>query len=588
MPSRSTDPVQQKLRDRKAAWNKQVSLFISKLIAYKKGVNGRGDTKFSLPVSKIHEPFPPVMASALKQLTSDYQKLATEAAAILEQQNDYSKNRKKNASDETNLIANAGKISRFWAYVKSPFLNEEFKKHRISLLRAMSEVESDLKEMQELLVSKDLESIKKSKEIFDKMGRNLAFIRKSIDYIKSLQTKAVEQQPELKSQVAQKPATVIPALTPPQAAKPQPKVETHYNKPDDSDFDKEENDWTFKDKSDAFKEVVRKFMPKFNVIKHDTLTYIHKTQITPMGLGAKEVQSLFASVIDFDKDKDFLPPQEAATAIGSILTSYSNLLETLSNKKNRRFNSFEEWVQINRPDVFQEINKKRENLNNKPGTIISDVSEIEPSKPQQPLIVDDKKDPVSDKTEVQVEKKKDTDIKQPEPEKSSSNQQLDINLEKDLAGNDNSKQIAPTDEGKVPTFDSDLVFQDKKVIDFNKKKKELEDKKSSYNVNVKTANFATKWLKKQLHKLSPFDKTSPYRLDAFDKAEVAISYSQEIMSDLEQELDISVLDSKVSSLEVKIKEMQKILMILMSLLDSKNRSSKKDFLKDFFEISDYK
>ena len=52
---KSSDPVQQALRDKKSAWNKKVSLFIDNVINLKKLMNGM-PSKFFMEKSKITEP----------------------------------------------------------------------------------------------------------------------------------------------------------------------------------------------------------------------------------------------------------------------------------------------------------------------------------------------------------------------------------------------------------------------------------------------------------------------------------------------------------------------------------------------------
>ena len=76
MPGKSKDVVQQKIRDDKSSWNHDVSHFISKMIAFKRGINGRGDTKYNLPISKIQDSFVASIPQTLSQLTAEYEKLS--------------------------------------------------------------------------------------------------------------------------------------------------------------------------------------------------------------------------------------------------------------------------------------------------------------------------------------------------------------------------------------------------------------------------------------------------------------------------------------------------------------------------------
>jgi hypothetical protein len=93
--AKSTDPVQQALRDHKKRWNAAAKEFIKRLIAFKKSVNGRGDPAYNLPTSNIKDPLPGEVATFLNEITSNFQQLAEEAAQIEQEQSLYSQNRRK-------------------------------------------------------------------------------------------------------------------------------------------------------------------------------------------------------------------------------------------------------------------------------------------------------------------------------------------------------------------------------------------------------------------------------------------------------------------------------------------------------------
>jgi hypothetical protein len=117
---RSQDSEQEKLRQAKDEWNKEVSSVISKLIGFKKGINGRGDKTLGISPVSIKDPFPSQMASALSDLASSYSKIIDHAKKIMDQQHYYSehRNKPKNASEEYNLVSEAlwpfDKIKNFW------------------------------------------------------------------------------------------------------------------------------------------------------------------------------------------------------------------------------------------------------------------------------------------------------------------------------------------------------------------------------------------------------------------------------------------------------------------------------------------
>lgn len=91
----STDPNQNALRKSKDDWNHAASLFISKVIAFKRAMNGRGDAHFGLPTGKIQDPLPSQVTSFLSTLSSDFEHLASEALKIEEEQKHYSETRRK-------------------------------------------------------------------------------------------------------------------------------------------------------------------------------------------------------------------------------------------------------------------------------------------------------------------------------------------------------------------------------------------------------------------------------------------------------------------------------------------------------------
>lgn len=98
----STDPVQERLREDKAKWNKEVSLFVNDLIHLKKMMNG-WPSKFHMERSFIKDPIPADPATIIGSLAGDFNELAQKGSAIVEEQLNYSKNRKKRQMKQMNL-----------------------------------------------------------------------------------------------------------------------------------------------------------------------------------------------------------------------------------------------------------------------------------------------------------------------------------------------------------------------------------------------------------------------------------------------------------------------------------------------------
>lgn len=93
----SKDPQQQKLRDMKKKWNAATSAFISRMIGFKQGINGRGSSTYQLPPSNIKNPLPQEIINFLSELTREFTNLAEEANRIAEEQKHYSETRRKPA-----------------------------------------------------------------------------------------------------------------------------------------------------------------------------------------------------------------------------------------------------------------------------------------------------------------------------------------------------------------------------------------------------------------------------------------------------------------------------------------------------------
>jgi hypothetical protein len=89
----SADPVQEKLRQDKALWNKGVSAFIANLINLKKTMNG-SPSKYFKERSKIVQPIPANPAAIIDSLAGSFQELAQQGSAIVQEQLAYSKNRR--------------------------------------------------------------------------------------------------------------------------------------------------------------------------------------------------------------------------------------------------------------------------------------------------------------------------------------------------------------------------------------------------------------------------------------------------------------------------------------------------------------
>src|ERR1700678_1249493 len=88
------DAVQQKLRRNKASLNKETSIFINNLINFKKLMNGAPNLFFK-EKSKIINPIPADPATIIGSLAGDFQDIVSKSNAIIQEQINYSKNRRQ-------------------------------------------------------------------------------------------------------------------------------------------------------------------------------------------------------------------------------------------------------------------------------------------------------------------------------------------------------------------------------------------------------------------------------------------------------------------------------------------------------------
>lgn len=98
----STDPNQERLRQNKALWNKEVSSFINDLIHFKKTMNG-WPSKFFKERSRITSPVPADPATIIGSLAGDFQELVNKGNSVIQEQLEYAKNRRQKQPKQLNL-----------------------------------------------------------------------------------------------------------------------------------------------------------------------------------------------------------------------------------------------------------------------------------------------------------------------------------------------------------------------------------------------------------------------------------------------------------------------------------------------------
>lgn len=212
----SLDPVQEKLRQSKKLWNKEVSSFIDDVIHFKKMVNGQ-PSKFFKEKSTIKEPIPADPVTIIGVLSNDFNDLAQKASAIAQQQASYSKTRRKkqpkqvinpsaqstapvtNTTDlSKQLSAAAGEfellvlasnpVSRFFARILNPAIGKSpaarIRKYRMSLLNSSADIYKNLKKLQADVVGSSPESIFVTSKVFSRVEENWNFLLKGFETFK--------------------------------------------------------------------------------------------------------------------------------------------------------------------------------------------------------------------------------------------------------------------------------------------------------------------------------------------------------------------------------------------------------------------
>jgi hypothetical protein len=98
----SMDPAQERLRQNKAIWNKEVSTFINDLIHFKKTMNG-WPSKFFKERSRITQPIPADPATIIGSLAGDFQEIVQKGNSLIQEQINYTKNRRQKQPKQLNL-----------------------------------------------------------------------------------------------------------------------------------------------------------------------------------------------------------------------------------------------------------------------------------------------------------------------------------------------------------------------------------------------------------------------------------------------------------------------------------------------------
>lgn len=231
----SADPVQEKLRQNKALWNKDVSAFVNDLIHLKKMMNG-WPSKFFKERSRITEPVPADPATIIGSLAADFQDIAQRGNALVQEQLAYSKNRKKKqpkaptapetpatpatpatppapatpppgtpdlskqlaAFEQKYSLVSEGSnpVTRFFARLLNPTIGvgeaARIRRYRMSLLNACAKSYKDLGKLQVEIVKSSTASIATSNQLLHKAWNDWILVAKGFTTYKLNMPKVVE------------------------------------------------------------------------------------------------------------------------------------------------------------------------------------------------------------------------------------------------------------------------------------------------------------------------------------------------------------------------------------------------------------
>ena len=219
----SADPVQEKLRQNKALWNKDVSNFINDLINFKKTMNG-APSKFFPEKGNIKEPIPADPATIVGVLANDFQEIAQKGNAIVSEQLNYSKNRRKSqpkapqatgttptepsptspvpatGPDLTTQLAafeqkygliaeGSNPITRFFTRIFNPTVGfgdaAELRRARMAMLNKCADAHYKLEKFQVLVVKSSKDSIPNAYKKLEQAGHDWNLVSRAYNIYKS-------------------------------------------------------------------------------------------------------------------------------------------------------------------------------------------------------------------------------------------------------------------------------------------------------------------------------------------------------------------------------------------------------------------
>lgn len=204
--SHSADPAQEKLRENKSIWNQAASNLITKMIAFKQGLNGWENPYFGIPESNIKDPLPSQVGQMLHDLANEYSALVNGAERIIQEQEQYSQTRLQPMNRTASWWG-----GRWW---KSNITHRGTgeKKYIKNMIRTCLSLKDKLIEVESLVTSSDPNSIPKIVRVASSFGIGpWQNIMQDLDNYAKLHNK-VRKDPNETEDVENKPSPPDPRL----------------------------------------------------------------------------------------------------------------------------------------------------------------------------------------------------------------------------------------------------------------------------------------------------------------------------------------------------------------------------------------
>lgn len=340
--NKTRDPRAEALKAIKKNWSAQVSTLISRLIEYKKSINGRGSTKIGIQPSRLKDPLPEAVSATLQQLASDFQKIVSDAEGIISAQQNYSATRRKRqpkqpkapqqpgatappaaptapeAPTEANPLARLGsfdaeieklasnRLTRFWQYLSSVFSRKEYNSQRLGMLSLSADLFYNFLDFENAVLRLGEKNIPSTINKFQNMRNTFIALRKLFENVaKDLAEKAKQE------------GVVAPV---PQQQTEQPVTQEQPSEEKEEVINLDEGDEDDEDPNSIY----------LDQIKHNINNAKGKGLVKP-----KDIAEISGMISSYQNESD---ERTKELWLHQIKEEYSNLVEMMKNKQANALN----------------------------------------------------------------------------------------------------------------------------------------------------------------------------------------------------------------------------------------------------------